>query len=145
VPKPLPGFLSLDDLAEGRGELALSLEYDSKTQDLSITACAPLPPDTQEEDVAAAYVSLCNTDAPPLYNFFFSDSDTIDQSTPKPQLKAPVYTFLDARPPLAVYAGKKYKPVALKVRPVETELPSRFWITRNIIGDPLKNMPALSL
>jgi hypothetical protein len=145
VPKPLTGFLSLDDLAEGRGELALSLEYNSKTQNLSITACAPLPPDTQEEDVAAAYVSLCDTDAPPLYNFFFSDSDTIDQSTPEPQLKAPIYTFLDARPPLAVYAGKKYKPVALKVRPVETELPSRFRITRNIIGDPLKNMPALSL
>ena len=145
MPEPRPGFLSLNDLAEGQGELALSLEYNPDTQDLSITACAPLPPDTQEEDVAAAYVSLCNTDAPPLYNFFFSDNDTIDPSTPEPQLKAPVYTFLDARPSLTVYVGKKYKPVALKVRPVETELLSRFWITRNIIGNPLKNMPALTL
>ena len=29
---------------------------------------------------------------------------------------------------LTVFAGKKYKPVALKVWPVETELPSRFRI-----------------
>ena len=36
--------------------------------------------------------------------------------------------------------GKKYKPVAPKVWPVETELPSRFWITCNIKGNPLKDM-----
>ena len=39
--------------------------------------------------------------------------------------------------------GKKYKPVALKVRPVETELPSRFRIVHNIKGDPLKDIPLL--
>ena len=39
--------------------------------------------------------------------------------------------------------GKKYKPVALKVRPVETELLSRFRIVHNIKGDPLKDIPLL--
>ena len=39
--------------------------------------------------------------------------------------------------------GKKYKPIALKVRPVEMELPSRFWIMHDIKGDPLKDMPVL--
>ena len=39
---------------------------------------------------------------------------------------------------------KKYKPVALKVRPVIGELPERFRIIRNIIGDPLANLPVLN-
>ena len=38
---------------------------------------------------------------------------------------------------------KKYKPVALKVRPLQTELPERFRIQRRIVGDPLAGMPHL--
>jgi hypothetical protein len=158
VPKPLPGFLSFEDLAEGQGELALSLEYDTDTKDLSIATYAPLPNDTQTDDIAAAYLSLCNTNTPLLHNFFLSKSklshsdlsksdlspsNMIPQTKSEPQLKTLIYTFLDARPLLAIYAGKKYKPVALKVRLVETELPSRFRITQNIKGDPLKDMPIL--
>ena len=40
--------------------------------------------------------------------------------------------------------GKKYKPVALKVRPIVGELPGKFRIIRNIIGDPLEKLPTLS-
>jgi len=39
--------------------------------------------------------------------------------------------------------AKEYKPVALKVKPVLGTLPERFRITREIIEDPLKNMPRL--
>ena len=38
----------------------------------------------------------------------------------------------------------KYKPVALKTRPVIQELPAEFRIKRDIIGDPLAEMPKLS-
>ena len=38
----------------------------------------------------------------------------------------------------------KYKPVALKTRPVVQELPAEFRIKREIIGDPLAEMPRLS-
>ena len=38
----------------------------------------------------------------------------------------------------------KYKPVALKVKPVIKELPAEFRIKREIIGDPLAEMPELS-
>jgi len=49
------------------------------------------------------------------------------------------------RMPLAILAAKKkYKPVAKKVRPVMTDLPERFHIVRNIIGDPLASLPVLS-
>jgi len=52
-------------------------------------------------------------------------------------------SFPTARTLLAIYASNKYKPVAIKVRPVETKLPSRFHITCDIKGDPLKDMPVL--
>src|SRR5271169_1013421 len=38
----------------------------------------------------------------------------------------------------------KYKPVALKVKPVVQELPAEFRIKREIVGDPLAEMPKLS-
>lgn len=39
--------------------------------------------------------------------------------------------------------AKKYKPVHLKIRPVLGELPDRFRIRREIIGDPLAKLPTL--
>ena len=39
--------------------------------------------------------------------------------------------------------AKKYKPVALKVKPILGTLPERFRITREIVGDPLQGMPKL--
>nr|GAT44352.1 predicted protein [Mycena chlorophos] len=44
---------------------------------------------------------------------------------------------------VATFAGKKYKPVGLKVRPVYTELPDKYRIRREIKGDPLADMPEL--
>jgi hypothetical protein len=41
--------------------------------------------------------------------------------------------------------AKKYKPVALKVRPVLGELPDRYRIKREIIGDPLAELPTLPI
>ena len=46
-------------------------------------------------------------------------------------------------PVISVFASKKYKPVALKVKPVYTELPDQYRIKRNITGDPLSDMPVL--
>jgi integrase-like protein/reverse transcriptase-like protein len=42
------------------------------------------------------------------------------------------------------HKGKKYKPVALKVRPIIGELPEKFRIVRKIIGDPLEHLPVLN-
>ena len=39
---------------------------------------------------------------------------------------------------------KKYKPVALKTKPVLGELPEKFRIVRKVIGDPLEHLPALN-
>ena len=63
------------------------------------------------------------------------DIPTIDKSP------ANLYTFAQAPKPKQT---KKYKPVALKVKPVKGVLPEKFRIERKIIGDPLKDMPELN-
>jgi len=45
---------------------------------------------------------------------------------------------------MSTFAARKYKPVARKIRPVIAELPDKFRIIRNIVGDPLADMPTLS-
>ena len=71
-----------------------------------------------------------------MHSILFSNSSTTNDTF--------LIEFRNAQTPLAIYAGKKYKPVALKVRPVKTELPSQFRITHNIKGDPLKDILTLS-
>jgi hypothetical protein len=46
-------------------------------------------------------------------------------------------------PTVSVFTSKKYKLVALKVKPVYTELPDQYRIKRNITVDPLAEMPVL--
>src|ERR1700743_3457785 len=41
------------------------------------------------------------------------------------------------------FARKKYKPVALKTKPVYGDLPEKYRVKREIIGDPLKDIPML--
>ena len=52
----------------------------------------------------------------------------------------PAYAVL---PSVKKQTKKRYKPVAQKVRPVIGELPDKFCIIRNIIGDPLAELPVL--
>lgn len=65
-----------------------------------------------------------------------SSSSPLDPSVPR---RPPPETFA----PLFATQKKKYKPVAKKTKPISTALPEKFHIVRNIIGDPLENMPAL--
>ena len=118
------GFLSIDDLVEDQGELALTIEYDSTTQTTLIEACAPLADDTTQGDIAAAYVSLCDSASPSFSSLFLSStSASISPINCNTNLDWYLYiSFENVKTPLAIFAGKKYKPVALKVRPVETEL-----------------------
>lgn len=53
------------------------------------------------------------------------------------------FPFVTHKPLAILAAKKKYKPVAKKVRPVMTELPERFRIVRNIVGNPLAALPTL--
>ena len=50
----------------------------------------------------------------------------------------------DESPTASAFVTKKYKPVALKVKPVYAELPGRYRIKREITGEPLAGMPQLN-
>ena len=63
-------------------------------------------------------------------------SSITDTTDPNPAI--PVTTKAAKKP-----TKKKYKPVALKVKPIIGELPDKFRIIRNIVGEPLKDMPTL--
>ena len=103
-------------MASGQGELALCLDFDSNTQHLSIEACAPLPTDTRQEDLAAAYFSLCDLESLPFHNSFLSEISLDHPSASNAPLQYKrTCTIQNAQTPLAVYVGKKYKPVAMKV------------------------------
>jgi hypothetical protein len=142
--------LSINDLVEDQGELALSIDYDPANHTASLEACAILPDNTTQDKIAAAYVSLCDSNSACFDSLFLADSS---QSRSMPTTSGsessldhvPYISFSNVKPPLAIFAGKKYKPVALKVQPVKTELPSRFRIIRDIKGDPLENIPELPM
>ena len=69
---------------------------------------------------------------------FISVSATATHSTLDETLKT------KDREQVSVFAGKKYKPVAQKVRAMPAELADEFRIVRNITGEPLEEMPSLS-
>ena len=74
-----------------------------------------------------------------------SDSDERPSNTPYTHFTTsfePPRAADGASTPIAVF-GKRYKPVAQKVKPVIGTLPQEFRIIRNITGDPLKDKPTL--
>jgi hypothetical protein len=144
------GFLSINDLVEDQGELTLSIDYDSANHTTSVEACAILPDNTTQDEITAAYVSLCDSNSTCFDSLFLADSSSVSlyayTSGSNSSLDHMLYiSFSNVKPPLAIFAGKKYKPVALKVRPVETELPSQFCIICDIKGNPLENIPELPM
>src|ERR1700690_4172670 len=83
------------------------------------------------------YLSAC--DLPPL-SVFPTPASSFSYSASQPTTTPNRDDFI----PIFALPKKKYKPVALKTRPILAELPDKFRIVRNIIGDPLADMPTLS-
>lgn len=75
---------------------------------------------------------------------WFSDEDAVALDPPPSLALWDLHEPAEDDQPLrAIYAAtkKKYKPVAIKVRPLKTQLPQQFRILRHITGDPLAGMP----
>ena len=70
-------------------------------------------------------------------------NDFADWVMPAEHNPPSLHSQTPVRIPVQVFAGKKYKPVAQKVRPVYQDLPEEYRIKRNITGDPLKDLPTL--
>jgi Integrase zinc binding domain/RNase H-like domain found in reverse transcriptase len=151
----------IEDDPANPGQFVISayMEFDSTTpsdQDISysyLSACDFSV--TEQNFTASAYIS-CDSDSysfrlPPVTSASVTSLVTDTDSLPTGSASHSLHTLLvpvpdlDTRDPeVATFASRKYKPVARKIRPVLADLPDKFRITRNIIGDPLADMPTLS-
>jgi hypothetical protein len=75
----------------------------------------------------------------------FLHSDQTERLPTNTYHPLPRFNVTNSSEQIATFAAaRKYKPVALKTRPIATFLPEKYRIIRNIIGDPLADIPTLS-
>ena len=149
-------------MINNQGDIAIIIEeHPDIPGQYFISAYQPLQSDAPtEQDISNSYLSACDI---PDSDFDFDQfkyllvpnpppSDSSPDSTPvTSSFDTPIYTLRPSETPTnspktqaSTFATRKYKPVAKKVRAVLAELPEKYRITRNIIGDPLEDMPTLS-
>ena len=137
---PDSGFLRLEDLISDQGDITLVIETDSTSPDThKILSFSCLPPSPSRTDIALCYFEACRLD--PCTNTF-QLADISDRRSLSHPLQPPSPSDT---PLIALVTKKKYKPVALKTHPVLGTLPSKFRIERNIIRNPLTDIPTIPL
>jgi hypothetical protein len=132
-------------LISDQGELALCVSVSEPTCKAQITAYTPL----NTFHVPDAHINAClhlshientknnispiNSTIPQFLSSIFNSSDSYFNLQPISEALR------------SIFARKKYKPVAQKIRTVLADLPEKFRIVRNIVGDPLAVMSPLAL
>ena len=127
-----------ESMTEG-GEVALIFKYDDIQNKLAIRGYNfPQKINFLEKEKRNAYMAeaMKYSDIPDR-NRMQIDNYFLGAYRKKPQKE-------ENETEASVFTTKKYKPVALKVKPVYAELPDEYRIKRDIQGDPLKNMPPLN-
>ena len=118
-------YLSACDLSVTNTDIgsAMYISYDSDSQcSIQISSTASTLPTSTYRD---PYLLPTNTSILPR------------------TLLVPISTTDTQGPQVSTFGNRKYKPVARKIRPVIADLPDKFRIVRNIVGDPLADMPLL--
>jgi Integrase zinc binding domain/RNase H-like domain found in reverse transcriptase len=124
-------------LIDDQGEAALILEKENDCCKIVAYTLPKQGKNFQNDDVRNAF--LAQTMENPIYED--SDREVLSKYLDAAMLPVAVNSQTVADKIKSVY---KYKPVALKTRPVVQELPAEFRIKREILGDPLAEMPELS-
>lgn len=144
-----PGSFRIESsytLGENPTENDIKTAYLSACDESSISSQfhASIPISSSLYSTSISSLSKATHTVPPISPISVSSRSTLSQSTSRP------HDISGSTPPTRhetadVFATKKkYKPVALKVKPVPAALPSEFRIERNIIGDPLATLPTLN-
>ena len=97
-------------------------------------------PDFSSFSIPAIHLSPTIQPLNPVASFAMIAEVTPDSSHTDKADPAPTTEALD----INLKTTKKYKPVALRSKPIIGELPDKFRIIRNIIGDPLAALPTLN-
>lgn len=131
-------MIDLDESVKEGGEVALILEYEQNLKRLNLRGYAKAR--------GQAFSDLEKR------NVYLSEALNCSKISDKTREQVGSY-FLGAYnrskekeddPTFSILASKKYKPVALKTKPVYAELPENYRIKREIKGDPLQDMPKLN-
>jgi hypothetical protein len=145
-------------LITDQGDLTIVIEEHPDTPgQFYITAYKQFDSDSPSKtDISYAYLSACDTSVTTMdfsYVTLLESADiTVSSISQIHALHLPTtdsstlfYTPSDVtKPPStqeSTFVTQKYKPVACKIRPVIAELPDKFHIICNIIGDPLESHP----
>jgi hypothetical protein len=143
-------------LIADQGDIAIIIEYEPDTQPQIFISSYMLfdSPHASDEDIIFSYLTACDQS---ITKTDFSSSAYQSQaadSTYQLQSSSPATTpttniSKDCRKPSeeqvsTFTAKKKYKPVTLKTQPLLADLPDKFRTIRNIIGNPLADLPILS-
>jgi hypothetical protein len=110
-----------------------------------------------EKDISYTYLSACD---PVATQMDFTHVSLFDSDTTSPILNSDTVYVIDSILPthlypssnntdtlaqqVSVFVKHKYKPISQKIRPIIAKLPDKFRIVRNIVGDPLADLPTLS-
>ena len=123
-----------DELIGGQGDVAVILEHNSRTTQTYAVACRGLD-DTEPDTLREVYLLACDERKLPsevsTTLLSLSSRSPLAAAEPvalplePPQAQPSASPTLDGEQPAEVLlkAKKKYKPVALKVRPIVGELP----------------------
>ena len=104
-----------------RGEVVLMFEYDAEKQSMFLKGYSPASGrNFSERERRNTYLSVAlGKPAVEDLDRLKFDNYLLDTCCKKKEVS-------DDEPVVSVYAGKKYKPVMLKVKPVYTELPEQY-------------------
>ena len=138
---PISDPISLFDLFPFSPSQSLSVSSISPTASRTAPAVSHIPESdphlssplhstfNQNDYLSPIYAMITEVSDSPIAHIPLNDS----ASSPEPDVTT-----------IHLKTGKKYKPVALKTRPVLGELAEKFRIIRNIKGDPMEHLPVLN-
>jgi hypothetical protein len=143
-------FSQLEDEISETQQCAIIFAFDPANDSLFIEHIATFTDFESSPSSSSSSVSISSSDI--IANLYLTASDqyaTLFSASKADTMQlymiySPSYTSSDSLYPTFAASKKKYKPVVLKVCLVITDLPNRFRIVRNIMGDPLEYMPKLN-
>ncbi|KAG6879173.1 hypothetical protein C0992_004638 [Termitomyces sp. T32_za158] len=166
------GLAKNEVISNNHGDEALISDYNHQTGSVHITATADLDPEvlspspttsanthsqnTSLTDSALAYLYLTASDNFDKYSLDDTYLTTLpDSSCPAAlgltkarnctsDMSNNLSSYVTAPKQKGVQVKKKYKPVALKTKPVASSVSKDFRIEQKIIGNPLADMPPLT-
>lgn len=143
------GFLGLEDLITDQGEYAVIFNTNDQTKEVFIEAQAKRQDQTMASAQDAYLTASLSSVLPDLprqrgqSEKHYRRQNLVPLVAPSGTLKS---SSLSPYPHLRQENVEifKYTPVTQKVKPILGDLPSKLRIVRNIVGDPLRDLPDLS-